>query len=567
MRHDGSAVLRHALFGPAVALAVLSADGGITQNRSLEGPEVSIVFRASSEAGDAIRDLPVESLTLTVGGRTRQIRSFQAVAYSPGEAPPLTSKTSASPFGTNIGSPAKELTLLIDADAIPPGSAALLREAVDGLLGGMSKDDRVGLVTIGRSQVRVGPTARHDRIRSAVESLTLRGSALCRVQDVAGRLVDLVGNWSVDVPPAVVAFSAVSTMSPTRTGDYCPLPKHQLVYLETAATASAGGVSVVQVPNQYGEITPNSGLSALSLIFGGKPIVLSTRGSTASMRQLLSRTSSYYRMTFLPDAAEYDGRDRPVDVRTTQSQVKLHFRSSVGFPDAEHLLDPATVLPQHGGYSRLQLRAAFFLGASGDNVKVVTVFDSDATADPLAAAVIGIFDEEGQLIARWTAEEAELTRTPTSAALVVAPGNYRLRVVGVDRRGDVGTIDSDFEAVLDKAGPGRVSSLAAGVLEDGVFSPKLQFGSEATVVGQFELYGLPPLAAVSATFTLLQRNHSEPLVARPGIIDVPPDGGLGLVQAELPIRTLQPGDYVLRAAVTLNGEQIADLVRTIRKSH
>jgi hypothetical protein len=35
---------------------------------------------------------------------------------------------------------------------------------------------------------------------------------------------------------------------------------------------------------------------------------------------------------------------------------------------------------------------------------------------------------------------------------------------------------------------------------------------------------------------------------------------------EFPISTLEPGDYVLRAVVSLDGEQIAHLVRTIRKS-
>jgi len=96
--------------------------------------------------------------------------------------------------------------------------------------------------------------------------------------------------------------------------------------------------------------------------------------------------------------------------------------------------------------------------------------------------------------------------------------------------------------------------------------PKLQYVSEPTANGTFELFGQPPAGTLSVTMELAASDDAPALVRVPGAIALTKDAERRRATGVVPIGQLSPGDYVLRAVVSLDGQPIATLARTLRKS-
>ena len=100
-------------------------------------------------------------------------------------------------------------------------------------------------------------------------------------------------------------------------------------------------------------------------------------------------------------------------------------------------------------YREVPIRAAGFVSRQpgAKEMKVVALFEPEDPAAKLTAAIVGLFDDKGNLKAQWTAQPAELGRSPIVAALTAAPGQYRMRVAASDGAGKAGTTDYDLLAV------------------------------------------------------------------------------------------------------------------------
>ena len=213
----------------------------------------------------------------------------------------------------------------------------------------------------------------------------------------------------------------------------------------------------------------------------------------------------------------------------------------------------------------LPLRAgAFSALPDGDKIRVVIIAEPADTGSKLEAAVAGLYDPDGKLVAQWTATAEELQRPTVMGAVSVPPGGYRVRVAAIDSQGRAGTADHEVVAEVVQSGPLSLSSLVLGLSRQGGFLPRLQFGDEPLALAYVEMAGAPAGARVNAALEISQTLNGPALVTVPLAFDT---AGENRYQAigPVPIGALPPGDYVARAVVGLEGYPLTRVVRTVRK--
>jgi len=218
-------------------------------------------------------------------------------------------------------------------------------------------------------------------------------------------------------------------------------------------------------------------------------------------------------------------------------------------------------------YRDLPLRAAAFLSrGSGNDLKVMVLFEPDEPDTKLNAATIMFFDEKGTGKAQWNAQGGDLQSSPVLAASVIPPGTYRVRVAATDAKGRAGTADIDLRAQLIDAAPVKVGNLILGTDPK---SPKLQFGAaDKQVIGFVQIYGVAKDMNVAVRYEIRESETAQPLGTMDGNPLPAPGGGEDerMFWGGFGLDPLQPGDYLMRAVVTVNGKEVGAASRTLRKT-
>jgi hypothetical protein len=184
----------------------------------------------------------------------------------------------------------------------------------------------------------------------------------------------------------------------------------------------------------------------------------------------------------------------------------------------------------------------------------------------LDSAAFGLIDQRGRLVAQWTANARELGSLPVTSAGLASPGRYRLRVAAIDATGRRGSADYEVVAEPVTASGLTFSTMVLGVSYERSFVPKLQFVREPTANGSFEIFGPPPDGILSVALELAANQDGPALVRVPGTIVATGSADRRRATGVVPIGQLPPGDYVLRAIVSLDGRPIATLIRILRKA-
>jgi hypothetical protein len=315
-----------------------------------------------------------------------------------------------------------------------------------------------------------------------------------------------------------------------------------------------------------------AGVESLAGVTSGLLLRL-TPSDHSAFETVARQTSGYYLLAFEPESAERNGLTHRVDVAVSRPDVAVRVRPRVTVPRGTSTSDapsrtPQAMLRDGRVYRDLQLRAAAFASASpGDSrLKIVAVAEPLDRLAAITSAAFGLIDNRGRLVAQWTANERELGRSPIASAGLALPGRYRLRVAAVDSSGRRGAADYEFEASLTSIGPLAASALVPGVSRAG-FVPRLQFGPEPTAMGVLEMYGpIAELSTVSVAFELAPTPEAAPIAHVPGVLTVTRDASLHRASGVVPLGALAPGDYTLRAVVTIDGKPAGRVSRTIRKA-
>jgi hypothetical protein len=81
-----------------------------------------------------------------------------------------------------------------------------------------------------------------------------------------------------------------------------------------------------------------------------------------------------------------------------------------------------------------------------------------------------------------------------------------------------------------------------------------------------EIYGVPSTASVAVTLEVTPADTRPAVVTVPAIVKPASDAaGARVVIGVIPIASLPPGDFLVRALVSVDGTAVGRAVRTLRK--
>jgi hypothetical protein len=507
-----------------------------------------------------------------------------------------------APFGSSAdGDEGRALVLAIDTDSFRPGREALLRNAVDLLIRGLTPRDRLALVTMPYGGIKVPFTTDHERVRRAFTPVVGHappgetGSALaCRTRETLEELTAFLGTLGIRQEPAIVMFVTSGLAAPrhdaplTVAPGMCELRPELFRGIGVAAGAARAHFYVIQPGDAFshspalqreniagvgylGSDNPIEGLEHLAGVTGGKMLHLTGSAETA-LGRVLRETAVHYLASIDPDRTDATGRSQQLDVRVNRPGVEVRARPHITFPQPDPPLgrpvdpSPRDMLASPAVFRDLPLRAAAFVSPEPGtpSMRITTVAEPVDPGVRISALMAALYDSAGAPVSHWVATAEELARMPIVGAMPAAPGAYRLRVAAVDAAGRGGTADYEFEADAPKTGPLQLSSIVLGLSRDGGFVPKLQFAGEPVATALIELHGGSAGMQVSATLEVAQTMNGPAIFAVPLAIQPGPQSQY-ICRGVVAIGALPPGDYIVRALVGLQGHPMTRVVRTLRK--
>jgi hypothetical protein len=586
-----------ALSAAVAAAAVLTGDASLAQ-----GGGSQVIVRAVSRDGQPLLDLKPGEISIRVDGNEREVKALElkrpaeTAAASPAApaAPTPSPAPLPPPYAVNAGGDAggsggRELLLLVDDEGIAPGREDVVRQAITALVGTLTPADRVGLVAMKPGGLNVPPSTRHAAVIETLPKMIGTGSSgenavnlACRTKPIFGTLEGLLRG----APPyrTLVFFSpGLAPVSADRMrtrgsdeNNLCQIRSNDLEALSRAAAASAAEFIVVHhgegLANSANLSSVQTGLENVAGTTGAEMVRLTGSGETAGMR--IGRTAGFYYVATLE--GDGSGPVRRVDARVSREGVRVTARPmSASSGETVKAGSPRDMIRVMTVLRDVTIRAAGFVSRmpppaqnadakqpGSTDLKVLALFEPDDPTVKLSAAIIGLFDEKGTLKAQWTAQPNELSGSPVIAALMAAPGRYRMRVAATDTSGKGGTTDYDLTVQLPEAPPLKMSNMLLGVGQGG-FAPRLAFtAADAAAIGMIELYDLPAQAKIDTTFEILK--GTEVMGSGQGTVGNGP-GGARITYGGFGIATLEPGDYTMRATINVDGKQAGVATRTLRK--
>jgi VWFA-related protein len=551
-----------------------------------------VVVRAVSSDGQPVLDLKADDLTVRTDGRTREVKTLELVRPSPAAAaiPPAPPAPPASalppPFATNAAATAgpkggREFLIAIDDEGIGPGREEPVRDAIAKLVATMAPADLVGLVTMKQGGLSIAPTRDHASVLASLPKVSTTGSSRESAMDLACRtkvMLNSIAGFLSTAPPerTIVFFSA--GMAPSNESvqnrlaaesGLCLIRTSDLEDLGRAAAGSPAELFVIYhtegLANTANQTSGQAGLENLAGTTGGEFIRMSGRPDAVVTR--ISRTAGIYYLATLDEGGAATARR--IDARVNRDNVRVVARPVAPVAAAGPAAkagSPKEMIRVPDVFRAVAIRAAGFVSRQqgAQDLKVVALFEPEDASTQLSAAMVGLFDEKGSLKAQWTAQPAELERSPVIAALTAAPGKYRMRVAAADASGQGGTTDYDLDVQLPDAPPVKISHMLLGVGQGG-FAPRLAFTSaDAAAIGLLEIYGVSKDTKVETTFEIVKAD-GEVMGSGQGTVGAGAGDDARIAYGGFGIATLEPGDYTMRATINVDGKQAGVVTRTLRK--
>jgi hypothetical protein len=590
--------LRHS---PAAVAAVLLATSGIApaaaQPRS--GTQILIDFRPVTEDGKPVSDLKASEVTLRVGGRDREIKTFHMVSADRAAAP---SAALPAPFATNAVAPSRgrDVLVIVDEDSIAPVHVGPIRESVAKLAAALTPADRVRLLSMRQGGVNeaFSPTdaerakAAIDRISGHSTPTENANDLICRTGVGLQRLRNIFNGYAGQSVPTVVLISAGFGAPPeggrARTsvrmgqtdvqGISGPCPQMQTADFEEVGLAAqsihATAYVIEKVDATASRMSRDQLIVGVETLAGtlNAEIIRAAGASVADVQRIADETATYYLAGFEPEAREMTGMRERIEIKIARPGVRLQRARKDVFllkPEGARgkTLSPNDLLRVPAVLRDLPLRAAAFASrADGNKVRLVVLFEPAAADVKLTAASVGLYDAKGKLTS-WKADSNDLAKSPAMGGIIIAPGAYRMRVAAADSAGRTGTVDTDVQADLSNAGTLTLSTMLLGVsAADGGFQPRLQFtGADAGAFGYLEIYGVAKGTTPSVKFEIAPSADAPALAGHDVKLAQGPSDDVLIAYSGFSIADLPAGDVVLRAIVLVDGKEAGRAVRTLRK--
>jgi VWFA-related protein len=565
---------------------------------------VRLDFLALSQDGQPVTDLAAGDVTLKVDGRPRDIRSFQYVrlgAPASVSRPRVPAKLLPPPYATNaLDDSGRTVLIIVETDSIRANVVQQATGAASEFVSGLSPRDWVGLVTMPYGGVLVEPTRDHERVLKVLPTITGQASQQttdsaksCRTRDTLTALADHLAGLAHIEGPKTIIFVSSGMLVPTRdaplTGPPGPCEIRPAHYDQVGAAANLARANVYVVKpddlvidsakNAFVDPTASrfqssdaelAGIESLAGVTSGVLLRL-TPSDRSAFARIARESVGYYLVGFEPRPNERNGAYHRVEFSVSRQGTRVRALPNVMIARSDgkrRALTPQEMLRDGKAYPDLPLRVVGLASPTPGDAKltVVALVEPLDRSVKLESAAFGLIDQLGRLRAQWTANARELGVVPVTSAGLASPGTYRLRAAAVDATGRRGSVDYALNAQAVTAGELTLSAMVLGVSYERSFVPKLQYVSEPTANGTFEVFGAAPAGTLSLVMELAASEDGPALVRVPGSIASTRDPDRRRATGVVPIGQLAPGDYVLRAVVSLDGQQIATLTRTLRKA-
>ncbi len=582
---------------------------------------ITLDITATGPDGWPVRDLRRDEITLIVDGRERSLKSFELMDVAPplaakSAAPSAGAPSAANntaPAASNVGTPGRSVFFVILHDHICQGNERAALEGAQAFIDQLAPRDRVAVITMPMGRVEVDLTTDHAKAKGRL------GKIVGHAQQETGNtttsearaLLDFVRSLApLDGAKTIVLISEgfnaneSGLFTPQDLAGIVPMPgllptAEQNGTLDlasaSASIAETGGLrgAAAAARAQFYVIRPNtvfgcggmrdpasrstnllkqeeedsrknqqtmsqeSALATVASVTGGQYFSLSAR-ATPVFDRILRETSAYYSLAFEADPQDLAGQLGKIQVRTSRPGV--HVRVRLTLPQQR----PATTATNAstremattaGTYKEVPLWVAAF-PARGANGQFKTPIVLDSVNRSWKEASFALIDSAGKVVARWPGD-LPATPGPIVTAQSIGAGHYRLRAAVIDDSGKRGSVDYEFDAKLEQAGPLTLGSLMLGTVVGSSFKPNLVASPRETVTAYFEIYGTA--ANVSVGFTLNRSGEENPLVEANGDLTATRDADRRIATGTLPLPSLPAGDYTVMAIVSVAGQQVGHL--------
>jgi VWFA-related protein len=581
---------------------------------------ITLDITATGPDGWPVRDLRPDEITLIVNGRERPLKSFELMEVAPpvptksatpsASAPPAARNTTPA---SNVGTPGRSVFFVILHDHICQGNERPALDGAKSFIDQLTPRDRVAVITMPMGRVEVDLTTDHAKAKERLgkivghaqqETGNPTSSEARALLDFVRGLVPLDGAKTIVLISEGFNANESGLFTPQDLAGIVPMPgllptAEQNGTLDlasaSASIAETGGLrgAAAAARAQFYVIRPNtvfgcggmrdpasrstnvlkqeeedsrrnqqtmsqeSALATVASVTGGQYFSLSAR-ATPVFDRILRETSAYYTIAFEADPQDLAGQLGRIQVRTSRPGVNVRVRLTLPKqpPTAAAANASAREMSTTAeSYREVRLWAAAF-PARGANGQFKTPIVLDSLNRSWKEASFTLTDAAGKVIAQWPAE-LPATPGPIVTAQSIGPGHYRLRAAVVDEAGKRGSVDYEFDAKLEPAGPLTLGSLMVGTVTGSSFKPNLVAATGETVTAYFEIYG--SAANVSVGFTLNRPGEEKPLVEANGDLTATRDADRRIATGALPLPDLPAGDYTVTAIVSVAGQQAGNL--------
>jgi hypothetical protein len=568
----------------ALALTIVLVLGGAAAHGQRPqgggaGGTLSVDFTAVTADGKPVAELAPADVTVKIGGKVRTVTALTLKSSAAGASAGAAPAGITPPFSTNDAKPKAEgrsFMIVVDADSLPPGSEPALKTAIENLLKSVTASDRVGFAIAPKDTAQAGLGSSMEKVRAAVGALrgqrpasVSTADALCRTHDTLGLLKSLMEQFAGNESPISVIVIA-GTMSMPDTNGQCGVTQED--YKAVSRAAAIGRANVYVVQGDSATMGRNDGLEMLTGVTGAGQVLRVVNDGFAP--KVLADASSYWVATVSGDPGDRPGQAQQLDVKAVKAGVTVDARPDFVAPGAS--ANAAAAAPKTGSvapkdmiasaatYSELPLQAtAVVLRGQGEKMNVLVMAAPTDTTAKITAMRVGYFDSTNK---GGSLDAPQILTYPIATVIPLDPGQYRIRVAA-QAGGKSGAVDVDVNASLTTAGTLKMSHLLLGALDEkGGLKPRLIFTpAEEKLQAFFELYGTPT-AEVSLKVELAKTD------AGPALKTLQPTGGGPTeepdkfsVVTEIPIKDLEPGDYVVRITMQMKGQPEGKIMRTFRK--
>jgi VWFA-related protein len=286
-------------------------------------------------------------------------------------------------------------------------------------------------------------------------------------------------------------------------------------------------------------------------------------------RRILKELSGHYLVAFEAAGSDRDGRIHRIAIDVRADGVTVRGRPAFQFgpaaPSAAIDSELVALLRNPRLTTELPLRIAAyaFLDASTENLHLLlTAETEEAEAGQEAATGFVLIDSRG-VIAASGAGLADGGKYFQSAT--VPAGRYTLKGAAISKSGRRGSVERQLDVKLQAIGPLKLSELMLAnppAVSSGRLEPLVIRPAGERIVAYLEAYASAGWDATTAAavFDVTKEGETVPLLAIPAVFNQTASGRWA-VSAEIPLRDVAPGSYLVTMRLTLSGAPAGQFTR------